>query len=146
MHVLLLGSKSACMHACERASTKMRLNACFAQNKAYERKLIFKKIYIYNIKCPDFPQFGPGLYKVRKVDSSKRPPIFYLSDLTGRQKSLGFYRSELKKSSPPQPRKTFEIGTILRSKTKNNKTYHYCKFKDYDKRHSRWVAEDEMTI
>ena len=80
------------------------------------------------------------IFKVRDIDSSQNPTIYFLEDLNGEPITGLFYRDELTPTDLPE---YFHID-IIKSKTIAGRKKYYVRWRGYPDTFNSWVDADQM--
>ena len=93
---------------------------------------IFNKGYV--------PQFTEEIFKIKSVDNSSKPVVYYLEDLLQEPIEGIVYRQELKPTHLPE---SFPIEKVIKSKydKKLKKKIFFVKFRSYPEKFNAWVDE-----
>ena len=82
------------------------------------------------------------IFRIRSVDKSQTPVIYYLEDLN-KEPILGlFYKDEIVKCSIP---KTFDID-VIRSKKVSGRTKYLVRWRGYPRKFNSWIDESDITV
>ena len=80
------------------------------------------------------------IFKVRHVDISQNPTVYFLEDLNGDPITGVFYREEL---TPTQLPEYFQLD-ILKSKTVGGRKKYFVRWIGYPENFNSWVDQDQM--
>ena len=80
------------------------------------------------------------IFKIRKVDTSQNPTIYFLEDLNGEPITGVFYRGELTPTHLPE---YFHIDVIQTKKVAGRKKY-LVRWRGYPESFNSWIDEDQM--
>jgi hypothetical protein len=88
--------------------------------------------------------FSSEIFQVVIVIQRMPQPVYELSDLQGRPMKGQFYKYELVKVAVT-PQNEFQIGKIVRTRTKCGVKQHFVKWRGYDKTFNSWVNASDIT-
>ena len=80
------------------------------------------------------------IFKIRSVNSSQNPTVYYLEDLNNEPVTGVFYREELIPTHLPE---YFQID-VLKSRTINRRKQFFVRWRGYPDSFNSWVDEDQM--
>ena len=80
------------------------------------------------------------IFKVRNIDKSQNPTVYYLEDLNGDPITGVFYREEL---TPTQLPEFFQLD-ILKSKTVGKRKKYFVRWRGYPESFNSWIDQDQM--
>ena len=80
------------------------------------------------------------IFKIRSVDSSQNPTVYYLEDLNGDPITGVLYRDELTPTHLPE---FFKID-VLKSKTINGRKKYFVRWRGYPDSFNSWIDQDQM--
>ena len=125
-------------------------------NLMYKNKRTFRKTRISNLTVGEHvrlsnlkPTFKRGytiqntveIFKIRDINKSQSPVVYYLEDLQGEPIKGIFYREELIPVKLPE---FYEID-IIRSKIVAGKKKYLVKWRGYPDVFNSWIDEDQLT-
>ena len=80
------------------------------------------------------------IFKIRGIDTSQNPTVYYLEDLNGDPITGIFYRDELTSTHLPE---FFHID-VLKSKTVNGRKKYFVRWRGYPDTFNSWIDQDQM--
>ena len=80
------------------------------------------------------------IFKIRLVDSTQHPVVYYLEDLNGEPITGVFYREELTPTHLPE---VFKID-VLKTKTVNGRKKVFVRWRGYPDSFNSWIDQDQM--
>lgn len=80
------------------------------------------------------------LFKIRRVDTSQKIPVYYLRDLADEDVKGAFYREELTKSSLPDQ---YQVD-VLRSKTDKGEKKYFVHWRGYPNKFNSWISKSDL--
>ena len=80
------------------------------------------------------------IFKIKRIDTSQIPTVYYLEDLNKEPISGLFYRDEL---TPVHLPEFFHID-ILKSKIVNGRKQHFVRWRGYPDSFNSWIDQDQM--
>ena len=80
------------------------------------------------------------IFKIRSIDTSQNPTVYYLEDLNGEPITGIFYRDELTPTHLPE---FFHID-VLKSKIVSGKKKYFVRWRGYPDSFNSWIDQDQM--
>lgn len=81
------------------------------------------------------------IFKIRKIDTRKKIPLYFLSDYDGNENlEGGFYEFEL----TPVENKVFRVEKVLKKRKYQGKNQLFVKWKGFGDRYNSWIDEENV--
>ena len=81
------------------------------------------------------------IFRVRKIDETKKIPLYYLSDYDGKENLVGgFYDFEL----TPVKTNVFRVEKVLKKRKYKGKKQIFVKWKGFSEKHNSWIDEENV--
>lgn len=81
------------------------------------------------------------IFKIRKIDTRKKIPLYFLTDYDGNENvEGGFYDFEL----TPVENKVFRVEKVLKKRRYQGKNQIFVKWKGFNDRYNSWIDEDNV--
>ena len=84
------------------------------------------------------------LFRIIKVDTSRKPPIYILEDLAGEKIEGFFYEQQLSRVSGDLTDNTFEIDEVLQSKGSGKSREYLVSWKGYPEKFNSWIPAKDL--
>lgn len=81
------------------------------------------------------------IFRIRKIDETKKIPLYYLSDYDGKENLVGgFYDFEL----TPVKTNVFRVEKVLKKRKYKGKKQIFVKWKGFSEKHNSWIDEENV--